>query len=144
VSFLGKLTVAKLIKKYPAFWETRRFINVFTHLVVECHPCPVWPTVSYLIRIWPTETPDIPSWKSLLVSLSLDCFKKAISRSCVTFCLLRREAVIPTSDYKTEDCILSAVRRRCLFSTSEEATLHIFGNSLSSEMWGRACRDHKR
>ena len=61
---LAKLTGSQLVKKFPAFYGTRRFINVFT---TACH-LPLFGARS--IQSMP---PHLPSWRSILILSSHLC-----------------------------------------------------------------------
>ena len=58
IALLGKLTGSQLVKKFPAFYGTRRFITAFT-------------TTRYLSLSWTSSTQSIPphptSWRSILI-----------------------------------------------------------------------------
>jgi len=60
--FLEKLTGSQLVKKFPAFYETRRFIAAFT-------------TARHLSLSWASSSQSIPphptSWRSILILSSL-------------------------------------------------------------------------
>jgi hypothetical protein len=66
---LEKLTGLQLVKKFPAFYGTRRFITVFTsacHLSILRQLSPVHTTTSYFLKIHLNiilpSTPGSPHW----------------------------------------------------------------------------------
>ena len=70
---LEKLTGLQLVKKFPAFHETRRFITALTsirHLSILGQPNPVHIPTSHLLEIHPNiihpSTPRSPQWSPSL------------------------------------------------------------------------------
>jgi len=66
---LGKLAGLQLVKKFPAFHGTRRFITALTsvrHLSILAQPNPVYIPTFYLLEIHPNinhpSTPRSPHW----------------------------------------------------------------------------------
>jgi len=97
--FLEKLTVSQLVKKFPAFYGSQRFINAFTR---TCHLSLSWAKISVRLRGFLCE-------------------------HFVTRYVLRWAVSAPRPIPKLEDHSLSAVRD-CLFNIFP-ATIHIGGRS---------------
>jgi hypothetical protein len=114
---LEKLTDLQLVKKFPTFYGTRRFITAF---ISARHLSLSWASSIQSIPSHPTSWRPIPKYQSRSESLSVNI-------SLTNKCFQDEELLALRRTPMLEDHPLSAVRD-CLFSIFA-TTLHIAGRS---------------
>jgi hypothetical protein len=141
-SLLEKPQVVHLLKNFPAFYGTRKFITMSTRTL---HWSIFWARSIHTIPHYLTYTSNIPSTKSHIHFLSLRSFIQWIRPGLRLLVIFRNKFIFYGGEFLTprptsqlEDHPLSAVSD-CLINIFT-ATLHIWRPLPPSATWGRAMR----